>query len=207
MSTTADVDALAPLSRMDTMQSIASRILTPFANRGEVAPYEVSGKVYGNFGVTLRVVPVRCKTKYAASRARKLIHRVTEVAAIVHGNRIRYAARWLCGDGSVDAILVADPDPYGGVCFRCAGAEERGPLVYRLYDRRGSLLYIGSTINVFGRFQGHAGRTPWWSEVATYRLQRFETEEAARCAEALAIGSEDPKHNKIYRRSRSEVAS
>lgn len=63
-------------------------------------------------------------------------------------------------------------------------------VVYRLFDDDGRLLYIGSTGNVFGRFDGHK-RKPW----ARYVARECADREAAYWLEAAAITDEAPALN------------
>lgn len=70
--------------------------------------------------------------------------------------------------------------------------------VYRLYDARGALLYVGITRR--GRFpqrmREHSSKW-WWPQVAPHRatVQTFATRRGAETAERLAIASEHPAHN------------
>jgi predicted GIY-YIG superfamily endonuclease len=67
--------------------------------------------------------------------------------------------------------------------------------VYRLYDVRGNLLYIGSTTDVAHRFAQHAKVQPWWSRVVWVSEESFNTRDEAYEAEGRAIALEDPKFN------------
>lgn len=71
------------------------------------------------------------------------------------------------------------------------------PTVYRLYNKRGTLLYVGSTTNVGARLQNHRGSQPWWPQVRKVRLDHFETIAEARSTEGEAIYAERPRHNKV----------
>lgn len=46
-----------------------------------------------------------------------------------------------------------------------------GPVVYRLFDEQGQLLYVGSTVHFGERMRNHACRTPWFSEVASISME------------------------------------
>ncbi len=70
------------------------------------------------------------------------------------------------------------------------------PIVYRLYDRRRRLLYVGMTITPLGqRLVSHRGWQTWWPEVAYVTSDEFPTKEAATWAERLAIQAEKPLRN------------
>ena len=138
------------------------------------------------------------KSGFAATRQSANVHRVHEMAVFRDGDRLRYAAKWLCGVGSVDAIPIKDPDGAGGRCGRCddrlADLEFGLIAVYRCYDSDGVLLYVGSTINgVRNRMSAHR-RAAWWPlmDPDRTRLERFESEFQARAAERRAIGAEHP---------------
>ncbi|MGA5819938.1 GIY-YIG nuclease family protein [Kitasatospora sp. NPDC094028] len=74
--------------------------------------------------------------------------------------------------------------------------------LYRLYDVSGALLYVGITTNPKSRFKGHRygnGRNKpkeWWSEVADTVIEWFDSRPEAEAAEAFAIVTEHPRHNK-----------
>lgn len=68
-------------------------------------------------------------------------------------------------------------------------------LVYRVYGRRGALLYVGVTGDLHKRFRAHSDRTPWWPEVQRWTTDGpFPQAEALR-VEATAIATERPKYN------------
>lgn len=75
--------------------------------------------------------------------------------------------------------------------------QRSGPTtVYRLFSCDGALLYVGIAGNPGRRFEQHAEDKPWWSAVATIRLEHYDTREEARGAELRAISAELPAHNK-----------
>jgi hypothetical protein len=147
------------------------------------------------------LVRAHSKSGFAASRRTMNVHRVSEMVARRDGATIRFATRWICGGGSVDAVPVADPDSGGARCSRC---DERladllaGLIaVYRIYDHEGGLLYIGSTTNgVNTRLAGHK-KAAWWPlmDPTRTRVDRFDNELQARAAELRAIRAEQPRFN------------
>lgn len=68
--------------------------------------------------------------------------------------------------------------------------------LYRLYDQDGALLYIGITSNLRRRRSTHRGQSPWFPQVAGYRIQGPFTWRGAEKAERAAILAESPRHNK-----------
>jgi len=69
--------------------------------------------------------------------------------------------------------------------------------VYRFFDGRGRLLYIGATNCFPRRLREHAREKPWWDEVARIDIEYFRSLRAAQTAEVKAIKSEKPLYNKI----------
>ncbi|WP_163168117.1 GIY-YIG nuclease family protein [Arthrobacter sp. Alg241-R88] len=69
--------------------------------------------------------------------------------------------------------------------------------VYRFYDSKGDLLYVGITGNLPTRTKAHEGSKPWWKEMSSMTVAHFETREEAREAEQVAIDSERPRYNQV----------
>jgi predicted GIY-YIG superfamily endonuclease len=69
--------------------------------------------------------------------------------------------------------------------------------VYRLYNVRAELLYVGMSSNPRARFAQHAERQPWWDTVAFYRIEWHATRGAAADVESAAILAEHPMHNAL----------
>jgi hypothetical protein len=150
---------------------------------------------------------VRCKTGVAIARNGSYVHNVERLAAIRGGGRLRFAARWLCGNGSTDVIVLGDAYMHGLPCDRCAD-QSLGPIVYRCRGIDGVLLYVGSTGNgPASRLRVHEKNAHWWTQVADVHLEHFQTLPLARIAEAIAIRTEHPLHNKSGRARRLAVAS
>lgn len=75
-------------------------------------------------------------------------------------------------------------------------AEGGLQFVYRLYGQHDQLLYIGVSGNLKKRMQQHRRDKKWWSEVTRTVSQCFDSREEAELAEAEAIASERPLHNR-----------
>jgi len=144
-----------------------------------------------------KVFPVHSKTGFAAARNWMLVHQTTAVAGVLVNGKVRYGARWMCGNGTADAVLVADPHAHGRLCRRCETAGKGRPLVYRCFGPDGRLLYIGSTKNKHIRFHSHEQQTSWWPEVANIQTEEFGDITAARSAEVVAIRTEHPAYNRM----------
>jgi hypothetical protein len=67
--------------------------------------------------------------------------------------------------------------------------------LYRHFDARGILLYVGISISTPQRLKGHRFASGWFKKVATITIQRFPTRAAAEQAERAAIRDERPLHN------------
>jgi predicted GIY-YIG superfamily endonuclease len=74
-----------------------------------------------------------------------------------------------------------------------AGLARPGYL-YRYWSDRGTLLYIGISINAVARLAQHKDQT-WFSRIAKVTIERFETYQEAEEAELRAICYEGPIHN------------
>ena len=70
--------------------------------------------------------------------------------------------------------------------------------VYRLYNDRDELLYVGFSTNLVERLRGHSHKCgqPWWPEVAYCSLEQFSGETEALAAEVSAIKTESPRYNR-----------
>jgi len=67
--------------------------------------------------------------------------------------------------------------------------------IYRLFDIKDKLLYIGMSQNPFAtRLQSH-GTKSWARDIATARIEWFPDWHTARKAEASALLDENPLHN------------
>ena len=66
--------------------------------------------------------------------------------------------------------------------------------VYRFYDARGRLLYVGITMNIKQRWAEHE-RMPWWPQVARRKVVWYDTRAKAAASELKAIREEGPVHN------------
>lgn len=71
--------------------------------------------------------------------------------------------------------------------------------LYRLYDRDGTLLYVGITHDLQERWRSHARNQIWWLDVARKEHVWFNTRAEAETAEKRAILSEDPLRDKSRR--------
>jgi predicted GIY-YIG superfamily endonuclease len=67
--------------------------------------------------------------------------------------------------------------------------------LYRLYDAKGKLLYVGVTDNLKTRFAQHAKEKSWWASVAKRTVAWYDTREEAEAAEDAAFLAEKPARN------------
>lgn len=158
--------------------------LSSFAFRGWTPPFVRDG---------VCVVPVTCKTGFGVARSGAITHRVDTAAAVFHRGTARYAARWVCGGKTCDAILLAAGQAPGDFCRRCE--LNRFPVLYRCFDRSGQLLYIGSTANRYHRMKAHESGSPWWADVDQVSYVEFSSITEARAAERIAIRTEAAFYN------------
>lgn len=67
--------------------------------------------------------------------------------------------------------------------------------LYRLYGKRGRLLYVGIANDVFGRLEQHVKQKYWWSDVDHADIEWFTDRDQAVDAELRAIRLEAPDYN------------
>lgn len=67
--------------------------------------------------------------------------------------------------------------------------------LYRVFDRKGRLLYVGISGRPFLRFQEHQEKKPWWADGVRIEVEGFGNRLAALSAEATAIREERPAFN------------
>lgn len=160
--------------------------LSSFAFNGWTPPFVCEG---------VCVVPVTCKTGFGVARTGGITHRVAAAAAAFHHQgAARFAAKWVCGGKTCDAILLAASQAPGDFCGRCE--LNRFPVLYRCFDRGGRLLYIGSTAQRYHRMKAHESGSPWWAEVDQVSYVEFASITQARAAERVAIRTEAAIYNR-----------
>jgi predicted GIY-YIG superfamily endonuclease len=69
--------------------------------------------------------------------------------------------------------------------------------LYRLFDAKGRLLYVGISRDPSFRWKQHRGDKGWWPLVVDKRVTWYATRMLALQAEALAIHTEAPIHNGV----------
>jgi predicted GIY-YIG superfamily endonuclease len=69
--------------------------------------------------------------------------------------------------------------------------------LYRLYDERGALLYVGISANLENRWAQHRRVQAWWPQVAATTTEWFDDRVDAAKAEAAAIRTENPIKNAV----------
>lgn len=72
--------------------------------------------------------------------------------------------------------------------------------IYRVYDARGRLLYVGISSNPMARWRAHATTKSWWGEVAKTKVRWHRTRTSAEAAEVKAIKEEFPRFNRHHAR-------
>lgn len=145
-------------------------------------------------------VAVRIKTDLAVSRYGQIVHRIRNARGFLRDGSLQITATFLCGNATINAVLLASADAHGGndsICKECAIGIP-GVLLYRCFDVHGQLLYVGVTCRYGGRMLDHQRSTPWWPQVARVGTEQFPSETAALAAERVAIQSERPVHNKQW---------
>lgn len=67
--------------------------------------------------------------------------------------------------------------------------------LYRHYDGKANLLYVGISLYPIARLQVHNGDAHWASQIAIVLIETFLTRSEAEAAEQHAIRTENPLHN------------
>lgn len=149
-------------------------------------------------GVRYRRIPVTPTVAYGIGRRGRFVHRIDTVTAVFRDDDLRFRVQWVCPVEASNPILLTEPGNRQQ-CGHCASLWQ--PVVYRVFDATGFLLYIGATCYYDRRMRQHAQRSPWWKHVEY--IDRVECASAAEAfaAETEAIGSEDPAWNRRGRRA------
>lgn len=67
--------------------------------------------------------------------------------------------------------------------------------LYRFFDERGTLLYVGISASAFKRMASHNRRARWFGKARSVTIEWFRNREEALWAEAKAIFYEYPRYN------------
>ena len=67
--------------------------------------------------------------------------------------------------------------------------------LYRHFDAKGTLLYVGISLNTVNRLCQHKTSSPWINDISLIKIEQFNTREEAIEAEKTAIQNECPLHN------------
>lgn len=70
--------------------------------------------------------------------------------------------------------------------------------MYRLYDQRDRLIYVGISGNPEIRFRQHAADKDWWPQVARHEIEWFNSRMGALAAEKAAIRTKGPLYNRDH---------
>ena len=67
--------------------------------------------------------------------------------------------------------------------------------LYRHFDEKGNLLYVGVSLSVMARLSQHRSASEWFGDIARVEIEHHPNRGAALEAEKKAIREEKPKHN------------
>lgn len=91
------------------------------------------------------------------------------------------------------------PQPCESSCKR-RSRRETGRVstdLYRHFNDRGDLLYVGVSLHVLTRTVQHRQDSHWFEDVTRIEIERHQSEAAAKSAEERAIREERPKFNRV----------
>ena len=80
--------------------------------------------------------------------------------------------------------------------------------LYRFFDAKDRLLYVGESWNAAARAKQHRANQPWWVQVRNMTVEQYPSHESAVAAEADAIRTERPRYNRagVVRRQTKKLA-
>jgi predicted GIY-YIG superfamily endonuclease len=73
--------------------------------------------------------------------------------------------------------------------------EAQDHILYRAFDAKLRLLYVGITLDFGRRMEEHRRRADWFESAAHITLERFESRAELCAAEMRVIATERPKFN------------
>lgn len=73
--------------------------------------------------------------------------------------------------------------------------------LYRHFDTDGDLLYVGVSLVALIRLNTHRNTSRWFDQIATVKIEHFDTKAEALAAETAAIIAENPRHNAIHNKN------
>jgi predicted GIY-YIG superfamily endonuclease len=79
---------------------------------------------------------------------------------------------------------------------RTTKSQAQTQVLYRMYNARGELLYVGITGNLTSRLAAHEREKPWWSEVTQILTEHHDSRAQVEAAERAAVIREHPKYNR-----------
>jgi hypothetical protein len=87
--------------------------------------------------------------------------------------------------------VMAQPEP-PQTSYDCA---DRAFHLYRHFDAKGALLYVGVSINALNRLAAHRQSAPWFWSIAKVEVTSYPTRKASLDAERKAVKEERPLFN------------
>jgi len=76
----------------------------------------------------------------------------------------------------------------------------RVPILYRWWDASGNLLYVGKSIQLFGRIEQHRRNSKFFDDATSMTMERYPDEISLGIAEIEAIRTERPPYNVAHNR-------
>lgn len=76
--------------------------------------------------------------------------------------------------------------------------DKRPQTLYRMYSRKGRLLYVGVTAIPERRLRTHSEDKDWWEDVDIIKIEHYPDRVSVEIAEIHAIHNEHPVYNKSF---------
>lgn len=117
-------------------------------------------------------------------------------------------ARWVNGDPGPEATQARVDREKRAHERRVAEFERRWHTIYKLFDAKDRLLYVGISMNGPGRLPGHS-RKDWWLKAARCEFEHVKGRTAAEDREKELIIALEPLWNAMHnpRREREREAA
>jgi predicted GIY-YIG superfamily endonuclease len=110
-----------------------------------------------------------------------------------------------CNSGAIKAsklgrMWVIEPSDAEAWVERWHRRGSKAPdvnVLYRFYNKAGTLLYVGITAKPPERFRHHLAKQ-WWAEVANIAVESYDSYEELVAVERMAIQQEHPLYNLVH---------
>ncbi len=79
--------------------------------------------------------------------------------------------------------------------------------LYRFFDDKSVLLYVGISINAYNRAKQHKADKEWWPDVVQITLEKHPDRQSVELREKQVIAAESPLYNHCFNKPKSSIPS